>query len=123
MNDHRNSLALALAAGDAYESAGQNLILIDAAVDDLRGQVEICDAQFAELVERLHGVLETNRTAPAVMRIMAYADTARQARAEAADPSHGWRSRRSWRKLAERADADLRDQLATTLDALLTEPY
>lgn len=123
MNGHENPLAIALAASDAYASAGENLTLIDAAVEGLRDQVDISDEAFAELVERLHSVLDTNRAAPAVMRIMAYADAARQARAEAVDPAHGWRQRRSWRKLAERANDDLLAQLATTLDALLTEPY
>jgi hypothetical protein len=123
VNVQLSNLALAQAASDAFENVTANLVVIDAAIDRLRGQVDIDDVEFDVLVKRLHGVLDTNRTAPAVMRIMAFADAARVASGEAADRSNGWRSRSAWRKLADRSNDDLLAQLATTLDAILSEPF
>jgi hypothetical protein len=123
VNVELSNLALAQAASDAFENMNANLVVIDGAIDRLRGQVDIDDVEFAMLVKRFHGVLDTNRTAPAVMRIMSFADTVRVASAEAADRSNGWRSRSTWRKLADRAHDDLLAQLATTLDAILSEPF
>ncbi len=124
MGGHRyESVALALAASDAYENADENIEIIDAAIGDMRSQVELDEAAFAELVSRFRVVLDTNRTAPAVMRIMVSAEAARTAADEASDPSHGWLSRRHWRREAERTSRELANQLATTLDALIAEPY
>ena len=64
------SVALALAASDAYENADENLEVIDATIGDMRSQVSLDEDAFAELVSRFRLVLDTNRTAPAVMRIM-----------------------------------------------------
>jgi hypothetical protein len=124
MGGHRyESVALALAASDAYENADENIEIIEAAIGDMRSQVELDEAAFAELISRFRLVLDTNRTAPAVMRIMVSAEAARTAADEAGDPSHGWLSRRHWRREAERTSRDLATQLATTLDALISEPY
>jgi hypothetical protein len=117
------SVALALAASDAYENADENLEVIDATVGDMRSQVSLDEDAFAELVSRFRLVLDTNRTAPAVMRIMVSAEAARTAADEAGDPSHGWLSRRYWRKEAERTNRELVSQVATTLDALIAEPF
>jgi hypothetical protein len=124
MGGHRyESVALALAASDAYENADENLEVIDAAVDEMHSQVALEAEAFAELVARFRLVLDTNRTAPAVMRIMVSADAARTAADEARDPSHGWLSRRYWRREAERTERELATQVAATLDALIAEPY
>jgi hypothetical protein len=94
-------------------------------IEDLFEQVrQIGDeAAFTELVSRFHLVLDTNRTAPAVMRIMVSAEAARTAADEAADPTHGWLSRRYWRKEADRTSRELVSHVAATLDALIDEPY
>jgi hypothetical protein len=123
MGHRYESVALALAASDAYENAEENIEVIDAAIGDMRSDVSLDEAAFVQLVSRLHLVLDTNRTAPAVMRIMVSAEAARTAADEAADPSHGWLSRRYWRKEAERTSRELADHVASTLDALLSEPY
>ena len=123
MGHRYESVALALAASDAYENAEQNMVVIDSAIGDMRSGVALDEAAFAELVSRLRLVLDTNRTAPAVMRIMVSAEAARTAAEEAADPSHGWLSRRYWRKEAERTSREMVGHLAATLDALIAEPY
>jgi hypothetical protein len=119
----RLSLALAYAANEAYEHADENRELIDGVVHSLGSQVDIDEAAFAELVARFFQVLDTNRTAPAVVRIMAYADAARVCRAELASPSHGRRARRALRRESERATNELLKQVAETLDGLLAEAY
>ncbi len=123
MGHRYESVALALAASDAYENADLNIEVIDAAIGGMRSHVGLEEAAFAELVSRFHLVLDTNRTAPAVMRIMVSAEAARTAADEVADPSHGWLSRRYWRREAERASHELAGHLAATLDALISEPY
>jgi hypothetical protein len=124
MEGHRyEAVALALAASDAYENAEENLGVIDAAIGDMRAQVALDEAEFGELVSRLHLVLDTNRTAPAVMRIMVSAEAARTAADEVGDPSHGWLSRRYWRREAERTSRELVSHVAATLDALIAESY
>jgi hypothetical protein len=117
------SVALALAASDAYENADENFEVIETAVGDMRSQVALDEDAFAELVGRFRLVLDTNRTAPAVMRIMVSAEAARTAAYEAGDPSHGWLSRRHWHREAERTSRELASQVAATLDALIDEPY
>ena len=124
MGGHRyESVALALAASDAYENADENLEVIDVTIGDMRSQVELDEDAFAELVSRFRLVLDTNRTAPAVMRIMVSAEAARTAADEARDPGHGWLSRRHWRREAERTSRELANHVAATLDALISEPY
>ena len=124
MGGHRyESVALALAASDAYENADENLEVIDAAIGDMRSQVALDEEAFAELVARFRLVLDTNRTAPAVMRIMVSAEAARTAADEARDPGHGWLSRRHWHREAERTSRELVSHVATTLDALISEAY
>jgi hypothetical protein len=123
MGHRYESVALALAASDAYENAEENIEVIDAAIGDMRSAVSLGEAAFTELVSRFHLVLDTNRSAPAVMRIMVSAEAARTAADEAADPTHGWLSRRYWRKEAERTSRELVEHVASTLDALIAEPY
>lgn len=124
MGGHRyESVALALAASDAYENADENLEVIEAAIGDMRSQVALDEDAFTEIVSRFRLVLDTNRTAPAVMRIMVSAEAARTAAYEARDPGHGWLSRRHWQREAERTSRELANQVATTLDALISEPY
>ena len=113
MGHRYESVALALAASDAYENADLNLEVIDAAIGGMRSHVGLEEAAFAELVSRF----------PSVMRIMVSAEAARTAADEVGDPSHGWLSRRYWRKEAERASHELAGHVAATLDALISEPY
>ena len=120
---HHVSTALAVAAGEAYEHAEANLVVIDAAVAAIGAGVDLAPDRFADLVRRFHVVLDTNRTAPSVMRIMVLADAARVAAGQAAERSHGWRSRRFWRREYERVQQELVSQVAATLDALLAEAY
>jgi hypothetical protein len=122
MGHRYESVALALAASDAYENAEENLEIIDATIGGMRPQVALDEAAFINLVSRFRLVLDTNRTAPAVMRIMVSAEAARTAADEADDPSHGWLSRRYWRKEAERTNRELTSHVAATLDALIDEP-
>jgi len=75
------------------------------------------------LTARLHQLIDTNRTAPGIVRIMAYANAARIADGEAQDPRAGWSTRRALRRDRARFRAELRGQLAATLDALAAEPY
>jgi hypothetical protein len=123
MGHRYESVALALAASDAYENADLNLEVIDAAIGDMRSRVGLDEAAFTELVARFRLVLDTNRTAPAVMRIMVSAEAARTAAGEVGDPSHGWLSRRYWRKEADRTSQELAEHVAATLDALADESY
>jgi hypothetical protein len=116
-------LAFAYAASDAYEHADENRALIADVVRSLGTEVDIGESEFTELCARFFQVLDTNRTAPSIVRIMAYADAARMSRAEAVSMSNGWRARRSWRKQAERAGNDLVREVAATLDGLLAEPH
>jgi hypothetical protein len=122
MNGRDESLALAYAASDAYQNEDANFVFIDAALEDLRAGVEISDHEYAQLLERFHAVLATNRTAPSVMRIMALADEARIAGEEGCSASRR-RERRYWEKRSARATTELLSQLAVTLDALIREPY
>lgn len=122
MGHRYESVALALAASDAYENAEENLEVIHAAIGDMRSQVALDEAEFSDLVSRFRLVLDTNRTAPAVMRIMVSAEAARTAADEAGDPTHGWLSRRYWRKEAERTSRELAGHVAATLDAMIDEP-
>jgi hypothetical protein len=116
-------LAFAYAANEAYEHADENREVIAEVVRSLGGQVDISDQAFQELTGRFFEVLETNRTAPSIVRIMAFADEIRACRAEAANPSNGWRTRRALRKEADRAAGELTRQVASTLDGLLAEPF
>ena len=119
----RLSLAFAYAANEAYEHADENREVIAEVVRSLGGRVDLSDQAFAQLVERFFQVLDTNRTAPSIVRIMAYADSIRVCRAEVADPSNGWRARRALRKEGDRAAGELTRQIASTLDGLLAEPF
>ena len=116
------SLALAHAASDAYQNEDANLAFIDAALEEMRPGVDISDHEYAQLMLRFHAVLATNRTAPSVMRIMAFADEARIAGEEGRFATRR-RERRHWEKRAAKATTELVTQLAATLDALITEPY
>lgn len=114
-------LELAYAATAAYDNAGANIAYIARALNEIRPQVDLDDAAYEELVSELNLVLDTNRTAPSVMRIMACAEAARVAGDEALDPSHGWLTRRAWRKEAASSRRELLAHLAATLDALIDE--
>ena len=122
MNGRDASLALAHAASDAYQNKDANLAFIDAALEQMRPGVEISDHEYAQLMRRFHAVLATNRTAPSVMRIMAFADEARIAGDEGRFATRR-RDRRYWEKLSATATTELLTQLAVTLDALISEPY
>ena len=122
MSGRDESLALSYAASDAYQNEDANFAFINAAVEELRAGVEIGDDAYAELIERFHAVLATNRTAPSVMRIMALADEARIAGDEGRYASRR-RERRYWEKRSAKAETELLHQLAATLDALIREPY
>ena len=119
----QQSLAFAYAASEAYEHADENRELIDSVVRSLGDRVELGESAFADLLVRFFEVLDTNRTAPAIVRIMAFADEARVCGAESTKRTHGWRMRRAFRKQSERAMRDLTEQLARTLDGLLNEKY
>lgn len=123
MHGRNLSLAFAYAASEAYEHADENRELIDDVLRSLGDRVELDEAAFADLLVRFTQVLDTNRTAPAIVRIMAFADEARVCRAESTSSAHGWRMRRALRKRSERAMRDLTEQLAQTLDGLLDENY
>lgn len=123
MQGQRLSLAFAFAANEAYEHADENRQLIAEIVRSLGGRVDIGEQAFDQLAGRFFQVLETNRTAPSIVRIMAYADEIRMCRAEAASSSRGWRARRALRKEADRASAELTREVAATLDGLLAEPF
>jgi hypothetical protein len=115
-------LALAYAASDAYQQETANLAVIDDALEQLHGRVEIDEPEYVVLRERFRLVLASNRTAPAVMRIMALANEVRISRDEA-DAAHHRRERRAWATNADRAHKDLLGAIATTLDALIAESW
>lgn len=121
MEPGRLSLAFAYAANDAYAHADENWELIGEVLRDLRSRVAMGDAAFEGLTTRFFQVLETNRTAPSIVRIMAFAEELRVAQGEAARGTHGWRGRRFWRRHAARASNDLVREVAATLDELLAE--
>jgi hypothetical protein len=114
-------LALAYAASDAYGQEAANLAVIEGALEQLHARVEIDESEYVALRERFRSVLATNRTAPAVMRIMALADEVRTSRDEAVAARHR-RERRAWAGNVDRAYSDLLGAIATTLDALVAEP-
>jgi hypothetical protein len=122
MSGRDESLALSYAASDAYQNEDANFAFIDAALEDMRAGVEISDHEYAQLIQRFHAVLATNRTAPSVMRIMAFADEARIAGEEGRSATRRG-ERRYWRKRSAKARTELLSQLAVTLDALIREPY
>ena len=78
-------LSLAYAASAAYERAEENWVFIADALDELRPRVGLGDEEYAEVMEQFALVVDTNRTAPAVMRIMALAHRARIAAQLAGD--------------------------------------
>jgi hypothetical protein len=114
------SLELAYAASDAYEHEDANLAVIDGVLDDLFERVEVDELDTVALRRDLRLVLATNRTAPSCMRMMALADEARTAKAQVHTAS-GRRERQVWRKHARKMRAELTQQVAVTLDALLAE--
>lgn len=116
-------LALAMEASDAYDHELANIAVVDGVIAQLAGEVDIEPGRLYELTDRLHQLLHTNRTAPAMVRIMAYANAARISQQEAERSTAGWLERRSLRRERSRFLTELRDQLATTLDALIDEPY
>ena len=122
MNGRDASLALAQASSDAYQNEVSNLAFIDAALEEMRPGVEISDHEYAQLMRRFHAVLATNRTAPSVMRIMAFADEASIAADEGRLATRRG-ERRYWEKRSATATTELLTQLARTLDALISEPY
>ena len=122
MNGGDANLALTYAASDAYEHEAANLVVVDEVLEALRERVEIGDLQYSQLRLELREVLRTNRTAPAIMKIMALADGARMC-AEQAGISRRRPERRYWRKQGEQIRADLTRSVAATMDALLAEQY
>ena len=122
MSGRDESLALSYAASDAYQNEDANFAFIDAALEELRAGVEIGDDEYAQLIQRFHAVLATNRTAPSVMRIMAFADEARIAGEEGRSATRRG-ERRYWQKRSANAAGELLSQLAVTLDALISEPF
>ena len=122
MNSRDTSLALAQAAIDAYQDEDANIAFIDEALEQMRAGVEISDGEYAQLMQRFHAVLATNRTAPSVMKIMAFADEARIA-GEEGRSARRRRDRHYWEKRSASATTELLKQLAVTLDALIREPY
>ena len=77
MNGGDANLALTYAASDAYEHEAANLVVVDEVLEELHERVEISDLQYWQLRLEFREVLSTNRTAPAIMKIMALADAAR----------------------------------------------
>jgi hypothetical protein len=114
------SLELAYAASDAYEHEDANLAVIDGVLEDLFERAEVAELDTVALRRELRFVLATNRTAPTCMRMMALADEIRTANAQVHETS-GRRERRVWRKHAEKMHAELTQQVAVTLDALIAE--
>jgi len=72
-----DSLALAYSTSDAYEHFHENRALIARVVEELHEHVDVDEQRFAVITERLYALLDTNRTAPAVMRMMSQADAVR----------------------------------------------
>ena len=118
-----DALALAYASSDAYEHFPENRALIAAIVGELGGRVQVDEQRFGVVVARLLELLDTNRTAPAVMRMMAHADALRIAIDHLDDDELGRLSRRGWRRVELRARSDLHAQVAATLDGLMAEPF
>ena len=118
-----DALALAYTSSDAYEHFHENRALIARVVDELHDQVEVDDERFLVITGRLYELLDTNRTAPAVMKIMSYADAVRVASQYVHAIGTGRMERRSWKREGRRALDELRRQVAATLDGLLAEPF
>jgi hypothetical protein len=116
------SLELAYAASDAYEHEDANLAVIDRVLDDLFERAEVAELDAVALRRDLRFVLTTNRTAPSCMRMMALADEIRTANAHV-HAAAGRRERQVWRKHARKVHAELTQQVAVTLDALLDESH
>jgi hypothetical protein len=116
------ALELAYAASDAYRYEAENLAVIDGVLDELGERAEISPLEFTKLREELHVVLTANRTAPSVMKIMAMADAARISRLESRSAAKR-RERRVWKKHLEKTLDELKQLLASTLDALVDEQY
>jgi hypothetical protein len=114
------SLELAYAASDAYEHEDANLAVIDEVLDHLFARADVAELDAVALRRDLRFVLTTNRTAPSCMRMMALADEFRAANAHV-QGAPGRRERQVWRKDARNLQAELTQQVATTLDALLAE--
>jgi hypothetical protein len=91
-------------------------------LDELGERAEISPLEFTKLREELHVVLTANRTAPSVMKIMAMADAARISRLESRSAAKR-RERRVWKKHLEKTLDELKQLLASTLDALVDEQY
>lgn len=123
MGGRVTALAFAMEATDAYDHTVANLAVVDEAIRGLGDRVPVQPEQLYELTERLHALLHTNRTAPSIVRIMAYANAARVTEADAAESGRSWFERRALRREATRFRSELRAQLASTLDALAAEPY
>lgn len=123
MGGRVTALALAMEASDAYDHELANMAVVDGVIAQLAGDVDIEADRLYELTERLHQLLHTNRTAPAMVRIMAYANAARISEQEAERATAGWLERRSLRRERARFMNELRSQIASTLDALIDEPY
>ncbi len=110
-------------ASDAYDHELANIAVVDGVIAQLAGEVDIEPDRLYHLTERLHQLLHTNRTAPAMVRIMAYANAARIAEQQSERSTVGWMERRSLRRERARFMSELRSQLAMTLDALIDEPF
>ena len=123
MGSRVTALAFAMEATDAYDHAVANLAVVDEAIRELGDRASVPPDRLFELTDRLHELLHTNRTAPSIVRIMAYANAARVTEQDASGSSLGWWERRSLRRAAGRFRTELRDQLASTLDALAAEAY
>ena len=123
MGGRVTALAFAMEATDAYEHTAANLGVVDEAIRDLGERASVPPDRLYELTDRLHDLLHTNRTAPSIVRIMAYANAVRVTQQDAGDPGLSWLQRRSLRREVTRFRAELRSQLASTLDALAAESY
>ena len=123
MGGRVTALALAMEASDAYDHELANIAVVDGVIAQLAGEVDIEPDRLYHLTERLHQLLHTNRTAPAMVRIMAYANAARIAEQQSERSTVGWMERRSLRRERARFMSELRSQLAMTLDALIDEPF
>ena len=118
-----DALALAYSTSDAYEHFHENRALIARVVDELHDRVDVDEQRFTVITGRLYELLDTNRTAPAVMRMMSQADAVRLASEHVHDAGLGRMQRRSWKREGRRAVEELRRQVAATLDGLLAEPF
>jgi hypothetical protein len=85
--------------------------------------VDVDEQRFAEISGRLYALLDTNRTAPAVMRMMSQADAVRVASEHVHDSDLSRMTRRTWKREGRRALEALRQQVAATLDGLMAEPF